>query len=103
MTFVSWNKLFSYHRSFRLSTSFEFPLISHRKIPVVIFQSAWHTKELDSLWSGNVSIIFISDPVRLYGHKLGVATLPARNDFYLPGLPSSRDYCGLQCYSIHDN
>lgn len=67
-------------------------------------QSAWHPKDLDSLWSGNVSIVFISGPVRLYGHDLGVATpfsVPARNVFYLCGPPSSRDYCELQCYSIY--
>lgn len=86
---MTWNKLFSYHRSFTLSTSVEFPFISHKKIPT------WHPKNLDSFWSGNVSIIFITRPVRLYGHGLGVATpfsVPARNDFYLPGPPSSRDY-----------
>lgn len=67
-------------------------------------QSAWHPKDLDSLWSGNVSIIFISGTVRLYGHGPGVATpfsVPARNDLYLRGPPSSRDYCELQCYSIY--
>lgn len=103
MTFVLWNKLFSYHRSFTLSTSVEFLFISHRKIPFVTLQSAWHPKDLDSLWSGNVSIIFISGPVRLYGHGLGVATpfsVPAQNYFYLCGPPSSCDYCELQCYSI---